>query len=47
MRRERTGGYSLEEEDLTHYGRSIGDMERFDEIQLSEGDGQEEGTVPQ
>ena len=31
------GAYNLdEEEELTHYGQSLGDMERFDDIQLSE-----------
>ena len=34
---ERLGAYNLdEEEELTHYGQSLGDMERFDDIQLSE-----------
>ena len=29
--------YNLdEEEELTHYGQSLGDMERFDDVQLSE-----------
>lgn len=31
-----------DEEGLTHYGQSIGDMERFDHIELSE-DEMEEG----
>ena len=36
-RHERSSAYNLEEEeDLTHYGQSLGDMERFDDIQLSE-----------
>ena len=40
---ERGGAFNLEddEEGLTHYGRSLGDMERFDEIEVSD----EEETV--
>ena len=34
---ERLSAYNLdEEEELTHYGQSLGDMERFDDVQLSE-----------
>ena len=32
------------EEGLTHFGQSLGDMEKFDDIQLSDG-GEEEGIV--
>ena len=34
---ERLSAYNLdEEEELTHFGQSLGDMERFDDVQLSE-----------
>lgn len=34
---ERLSAYNLdEEEELTHYGQSLGDMERFDDVQFSE-----------
>ena len=41
------GLFNLEEEEgegLTHYGQSLGDMERFDDIQISEGE-EEEGRA--
>ena len=41
-RHERSERYGLEDDDLTHYGQSIGDMENFDEIELSKRE-EEEG----
>ena len=37
-RHERPSRFNLEDEEegLTHYGQSIGDMETFDEVQISE-----------
>ena len=40
------GDEDTNEEGLTHFGQSLGDMEKFDEVQLSDG-GEEEGCVDQ
>ena len=43
---ERSSAYNLDEEDeLTHYGQSLGDMESFDDVQLSEEEMEEGGWV--
>lgn len=33
------------EEGLTHFGQSLGDMERFDDVQLSSEEEEEEGIL--
>ena len=44
---KRHGRFNLEDEDneegLTHFGQSLGDVEKFDDIQLSDGEMEEEG----
>lgn len=35
---ERHGKYRLEDEDLTHLGQSLGEMDKFDDVQLSDDD---------
>ena len=42
--------FNLEEEDgneegLTHFGQSLGDMEKFDDVQLSDEEVEEEGEL--
>ena len=47
LTKKRHGRYNLEEEEegLTHFGQSLGDMEKFDDIQLSDGDDDDEGWL--
>ena len=35
---ERHGKYRLEDEELTHLGQSLGEIDKFDDVQLSDDD---------
>ena len=35
---ERLGKYRLEDEELTHLGQSLGEIDKFDDVQLSDDD---------
>ena len=37
--------YNLEDEKLTHLGQSLGDIEKFDDIQLSDEDKEDDGNL--
>ena len=41
---ERLGKYRLEDEELTHLGQSLGEIDRFDDVQLSDDDDDNDGN---
>ena len=42
---EKAGIYNLEEEELTHLGQSLGDIDQFDDVRLSDGEDYENGEL--